>query len=167
MRILAIILLLAGHVFLGMSQLAPSLSEKSYPIDPNSFLRTARKAIAEKEIQPDDVVLRSYFKQVGIELSPPSSFSVNYEAKLLIVRSTRENLAKIEALLPPPPPARYERMYNLGAKDLFYHIRRSLGSDQSDFDALHSFLKQNGVDLSNSLGFYSEGKKMFHLWSTL
>ena len=114
MKMHVIIFLLAGLAAAGIAQPVSNnvalgqsgLIQRIYSIDPGSLLRVARRSIVDKEIHPDAAVMRSYFKQNGIDTSAPSSFQLNYVTRSLIVSSSPENLARIEALLPPPLPPR-------------------------------------------------------------
>ena len=181
MNILSIVVLSAALALADAApspgtNLAPSataaLSERAYPVDPGSFFRLARHAIGEKEIQSDAVVLRQYLAQHGIHLSSPSSFSFKYEAKSLVVISTRENLERIEALLPPPPPppqVMFARTYQLGASNVFAEMRPSINGarSQSGIGVLRNFLKDKGVELSPPASlFYSFGLNTLQLYAT-
>ena len=150
----------------------PVTWERRYPVDPNSFFRLMRQAIGEKEIHSDAEVLRSYFKQNQIDLTPPSSVKFNYETRSVVVSSTAETLAKVKALLPPPPPPApvlFTRYFRFGTNDPFALARHALGNirDQSDMEVLHHFFKDKGAELSPpSSWFYTYGEKILTVRST-
>lgn len=61
-----------------------------------------RPLMVAKETQTDGQVLLSYFKQKGVDLSLPSALFYTVGEKSLVVRSTIENLDKLDALFKKP-----------------------------------------------------------------
>ena len=140
------------------------LLQRAYPVDPVPFFRGMRRTFDTTEIQSDAAVLRSYFKQNQIDLSPPSSVKFDPETRSVVVNSTAENQAKVEVLLPAPPAplVLFSRVYRFSSNDVFTRMRHSVGGPegQSDFEVLRNFFKSKGVALSppSSL-FYTYGEK--------
>ena len=150
---------------------ATALSERVYPVDPDSFFRRARLAIRDTGMLSDNAVLRLYFTQVGVDLSPPSWCLFKHEEKSVLVNSTRENLNRIKALLPTPPPPSilFTRTYRIGSSDFFSGIRRlNIGVEgHSDVEVLRNFLRHKGVDLVPPASlFYSYGEKTLNVHAT-
>ena len=140
------------------------LSQRAYPVDPVPFFRAMRRTFDTAQKQSDAALLRSYFKQNQIDLSPPSSVKFDLETGSVVVNSTAENLAKVEVLLPAPPAqlVLFSRVYRFSSNDVFSKMRHSMGGPegQSEFEVLRNFFKSKGVDLSppSSL-FYTYGEK--------
>jgi hypothetical protein len=83
------------------SSAEPAMFDGFYRVDTNTFARM-RLLVAATNNQSDSEVLASFFKRKGVSLSPrslilPMGIS-SYREKLLLVRSTKENLDKIEKL---------------------------------------------------------------------
>src|SRR5215207_4562910 len=74
---------------------ASAICQMPYRVDSNTFT-SMRRLVTGTNALSDGQALLSYFKQNGIELSVPSSWFYTHGKKSLVVRSTKENLDKIE-----------------------------------------------------------------------
>jgi type II secretory pathway component GspD/PulD (secretin) len=108
MRTFAIIISAAGLVLHAAGQPAltnaapsarPELYQRIYQTDTNSFFPSLRTLMRAKGEQPDFEVLRSYFKQKGVDVSPPFSLFYKPRTGLLLIRATEQDQKKIKALL--------------------------------------------------------------------
>ena len=105
---LAIIILAAGLVLQAAGQPAttnappsatPQLSTRTYKIDAGLLFPRLRTLTGAEDDEPDVVVLDIYFKQKGLDFSPPRVLFYKDRAGTLVVRATEQEQKKVEALL--------------------------------------------------------------------